>query len=120
MSAISDFFNNLSTTGLSNLTSAASSLGSSGLGALVGGLSGPSNNALSIGKLLGKVDAYYATGNTMGLMIVETGVAPLEVGLSSAQVSALNNVWAQVGIPNNAAMVAAAVESAKGALGLTQ
>ena len=120
MSSISDFFNNLSTTGITNLSSVFTSMGAGGVSAVVGGLSGPSNNAQGIGKLLGKVPAFYAAGNSMGLMMVETQVAPMEAGLSSTAMLAIANVWDQVNIPNNQSQVINAVTAAKTALGLSE
>ena len=118
MSSISDFFNNLNSAGIQNLSQVFTSLGAGGVNAVVSGFSGPSNNAQAIGKLLSRVAGVYASGNVQALQSMAITAAPLEVGLTSAQVIALSNVWDQANIPGNLAQLDQAIAQAKTALGL--
>ncbi len=77
------------------------------------------SNAAAIGEYLAEVPAFYTAGEATSITSVRLQIIQLSQGASANVRSAIANVWSQAGIPNNLANLETAINTAKGALGLT-
>ncbi len=114
MSTLADFFNNLTSTGLTAL----SQMSPATISAAVSGLTGPSQNAQSIGALLDELPSLYASGDAADIRATRLQIVPLQTGLSTNVKNALATVWSVVATPGQPGEVAAAIRDAKNALGV--